>query len=145
MKIDIYRPHPKDDGRLCFHKNVSVNTPVRGNPIRLMGDGSTPILPDGGIPPSFLIGVPQLANWGGTLHRDWMRVPPVRTGWGHPPLQLDGGTPYPCWDYMGVPHPCWDWMGVPPTPISWMGYPPHSQLDRGTPPTPPSSEDKAAE
>ena len=33
---DLYRPHPKDDGRLCFHKNLSVNTPGV-YPIWLMG------------------------------------------------------------------------------------------------------------
>ena len=108
-----YRPHPKDDGRLCFHKNLSFNTPGggrwyphptdRGFPHPANGGtpsfliGVYPILPVRGVPPSFpmgtgtpilLTGVPPSCWWGVT--------PPL-------PLGLDGGTPYQ--DLMGVPPP----------------------------------------
>ena len=61
------------------------------------GGGGTPMLPDG----EYL----NLANGGGGVTpklrldgeppcQDWIRYPPVRTGWGTPP--------------------CQDWMGIPP-------------------------------
>ena len=73
-----YRPRPKDDGRWCFHKSLSVNR--RYPPILT---GSTPILPYWGtpypswqgVPPSFPMGTSSKTGWG-TPHRDWMGYPP---------------------------------------------------------------------
>ena len=114
----FYCPHPKDDGRLCFHKNLSVNILV-STPIWLTGGytcladrgGGTPIWLMGGIP-SFLTGVPHPTDSAGRVppsdqwevpHWDWMGYSNIRTGWGtpYPPLVLDGGTP--CQDGMGYP------------------------------------------
>ena len=90
-----YRPHTKDDGRLCFHRRLSVN-----------------ICGWGGGPPSQVRtwGTPSHIRAGGTPSRSGhisgrRRYPPSRSGrgGGYSPsgLGLDGGTP---------PHQ--DWMGV---------------------------------
>ena len=67
-----YRPHPKDDGRLCFLKSLSTGVPPsfpRGTPFFLMGGGVPhPRLDEGnppppleldGVPPSGLDGYPS--------------------------------------------------------------------------------------
>ena len=83
-----------------------------------------PSSPDGEVPPSFLMGVPYLANRGvphladrGTPILADMGVTPSWPGWGYPkqdwigyPMGLDGVLP-----------PCRDWMGVLPLHISPVG------------------------
>ena len=83
-----YRPHPKDDGRLCFHGRVSVNTCV--------GGGVVPASVLWGVPPPFIMGVP-LPRTGA--------YPFPRSGWGYPfPRAWMGGTPFTGL-IGGTPHP----------------------------------------
>ena len=115
------------DGRLCFHRCVSV---------QLLGGGGYPIpglrgypIPglDGGRYPS------QVWMVGGTPSQVWM------VG-GYPgQVWMVGEYHIPGLDGLGVPRTGWhtpnhhDWMGYPP-PHNWMGYTPHDWM--GYPPSP---------
>ena len=120
----FYRPHPKDEGRYCYHKCLSVN--ISGGYPHL-ADGRYPILPDGGYP-SFPLGVPH----------------PSQQGGGVSPSFLTGGTPFPGLDGSSTPCPNLDERYPLPRsapPVSRMRYPlsegtPHPDLGRGTPPPP---------
>ena len=112
---------PKEWGRYCFHRCVSVHImgcgvrggyscPANGGegvtPTQLRGH--TPIWPMRGVYPHLVNGgYAHPADWGwypirltgGTPCQDWMGVPLIRTGWTTPsPLGLDGVTPHPHWD-----------------------------------------------
>ena len=84
---DYYRPHPKNDGRLCFHRCLSLHTCEGGYPIPGQDGGDAPFPGlDGRYP------IPGLDRG----------VPYPRSG--------QGGTP--SW---GTPHPCLE--RVPPPPV----------------------------
>ena len=93
--VDFYRPHPKDGGRCCFHRCLSVH--IRGGVPLSFPMGNTP---------SFLTyppvqsQSPSSPNWGGGYPH------PSQQGWVVPPSFLTGGTPHQ------------DWMGLPPFPPS---------------------------
>ena len=100
----FYRPHPKDDGRLCFHRRLSVHIcwgrgvshPADRGVLharsRWGGGGGTP----------FQVQTER----GGTPTQVWMGGTPsqVQTGGGYPIPGLVGGYP--------PPHPGLD--GIPP-------------------------------
>ena len=113
-----YHLHLKDDGRdLCVCSTFEGGVPIcqqgEGVPHQVL-IGTTPILPDRWITPSFPMGVPHSSQWGpgylphqdwyggATLDQDWMGYPcAIRTGCGYllPPPHRDwmGGTPPPYW------------------------------------------------
>ena len=68
----FYRPHPKDDGRLCFHKNLLTGAAGYPHP----ANGGTSILSDQGVTLSFLMG-----------------ATPIFPDGGYPNLPDRGGTP----------------------------------------------------
>ena len=110
-----YRPHPKDDGRLCFYSCLSVN---------ICGE-RVPHLADGGLgvphPYHFWWGYPLPSQWAGTPSQIRMvRVPPI-----------PGQVRY----QVRMRHPPWrlGLDGEPPSCQDWMEYPP-SGLDGGTRP-----------
>ena len=63
-----YRPYPKDDGRLCFHRRVSVHISWGGYPILPDWEEGGSILPDRGVPHprSGQSGTPSQVSTGGT-------------------------------------------------------------------------------
>ena len=154
------RPHLKDDGRLCFHRRLSVHIYGRGEgvPIQLIwGWGGQ------GVPhPRCGQGVSHPADGGGGLggYPVWGldrgapfglagldRGYPILLMGGYPvwaldrryPIPgLDGGVPHPRSRWGGVPHPRSGWIGVPPSKIRTDWYPryPWSRLDGGTLPRP---------
>ena len=95
-KTCYYNPHPKDDGRLYFHKSLSANRGIPIHPDRVEGIPSFPM----GVPLSFLMGVtPILPDRGittlpdeGYPIQDWMRYP-YWTGWGTPHKDRIGVIP----------------------------------------------------
>ena len=99
--LHFYRLHSERMGKAMFLPvSVCLSTPGEwgdgGIPIR--STVGYPILPDGGITPSF----PMKG------HLIWL------TG-GYPHLADGGGTPgYSPSGLDGVPLPHWDWMGYPP-------------------------------
>ena len=89
---NLYCPHPKDDGRLCFHRRVSVY---------FSGEESTHIWLTGG-------GYPH-PSWWGDLSFPTGEWYPHPSQWGYPILP-DGGYLHPSWWVppsfpMGVPCP----------------------------------------
>ena len=89
---NYYRPHPKDDSRLCFHRHLSVHI-----------FGGVPHLAEGGMS-SFLMGggTPSQVRTG-----EYLRIPPVgtETGWGYPPppVRRQSSTASTCYAVGGVP------------------------------------------
>ena len=73
---NCYRPQPQDDGRLCFHKNLSVNR-GGGTPIE-PGEWEYPMQPNRGCTPSSLMEDP-IQPAGGTSHQEMMYPSP--SGW----------------------------------------------------------------
>ena len=104
------RPHPKDDGRLCFHKSLPVNGKggTSSSWLSILPDGGGyPILPDGGSLPSWWVPHPSWEGW--VPHPSWWAYLILPKERGYPvqdwiPSELDGGMPFPCQDRMGVPH-----------------------------------------
>ena len=91
-----YRPHPKDVGRLCFHRRLSVH---------ICGGG-------GEYPIPGRVGTSSQVWVGGTLSQVWTGEYPIPgLDRGYPIPCLDGGTPSHVW--MGVPHPRSGWGGTP--------------------------------
>ena len=93
--LSCYRPHPKDDGRLCFH---FVHT-WGGTPSSWWRGGSTPSSWRGRGTPSSWGGYPS--SWQGEVLHPADRGGTASSWMGYPPVS---------------------WMGYPP--VSWMGYPP---------------------
>ena len=86
------RIHSTYDGRLCFHRCVSV---------QLLGGWGAPS---------------QVWMVGGVLphpRSGWSGVPHPRSGW-------CGGTPSQVWMLWGVPHPRSGWWGYPTTMTGWV-------------------------
>ena len=113
------------DGRLCFHRCVSVQLSEGGYPIPGLGRG---------------VPHPRSGLEGGVPHPRSGEVPHPRSGWRGTPSQVwPGGYPISGWGYLisgwGVP-PDQVWMiggipGVPPH--TWDGVPPYIDLGWGTP------------
>ena len=109
MSITCYRPHPKDDGRLCFHRCVSVKL-SRGYPHPADGGGGRyPIQLTGGTYP-----IPG-------SDRGCMPIPGLDRGGtpGHPHLGQvpgqGGGNPHCRCGQRGIPL-SGQVPGVPPCP-----------------------------
>ena len=155
-----YRPHPKDDWRLCFHRCVCLFNFWRGVPPSGQTGGTPsgqlrvpPSSKPGGLPPSSQGGgVPSSSQLeGGTPIQptgDYPSLPEGGVSQGTPhPSRVDWGTP--CQEWMGVPSVLtWDrgtlvsqdWMGTTPTPHVDLGWgtptPPHPELGPGQGGTP---------
>ena len=99
LSVVHYRPHPKDDGRLCFHRRLSIHIFREGG--THPADGRYPI-------PGLDRGVPHpRCGW---------RVPhPADGGGGTLSEVMMGGYPIPGHDG-GTPSQVWMW-GVPPSRI----------------------------
>ena len=115
------------DGRLCFHRCVSV---------QLSGAGGTPSkvwLGGGGTPSQVYPGYPPDQVWIGYPPQTWDGEPPTPDlGQGTPPGPGMGNHPPQTWDR--VPPLDLGW-GTPPPP-TWDGEPPPLTWDGGTPPRP---------
>ena len=108
--LDIFTARVRStyDGRLCFHRCVSVQLSGGGVPHLRSGQGRYPI-PDLGVPHSANLGTPSQVWSGGGGY------PILPMGWWVPPIQ--------------------DWIGPPPSKIGWAtSLPPLIQTwDRGVP------------
>ena len=126
------------DGRLCFHRCVSVQLSGRGYPVPNLdrgvphprsGWGGTPGLAGGylrsgwGVPQVWLGGTPSQVCLVGTPSQVWPR--------GITPSQVRG-YPISCCVSQGTPH---TWDGVSLLHRPGTGYPPHLNLGWGTPHT----------
>ena len=163
MYLDIYRPHPKDGGTLCFYRRLLTGV---GYPSPNGGGGNNPHpLPDRVPPPLHwgLDGVPYQGLDGATPCQDWMGViypptpPPVRAChrpdmlWSvyllhftYPVLTGGGGegTSSSSWWEVpplsptgeGVPLSTPWWATPPPLGTAW-AYPSYQGLDEDTPPS----------
>ena len=79
LKFACYHPHPNDEGRLCFHINLSVN---RGRGYSHPVDGGYPHLANWGYPSQVRMGYPLArTGWGRPLARTGRGTPPGGTGW----------------------------------------------------------------
>ena len=112
-----YRPHPKDDGRLCFHF------------VHHCGGGGTPYTDGGRVSPfrSRLGGLPHPLT-GGTP------FPGLRRGY---PIHWIGGYPLPSSRWGGGGYPIHWWRGIP-FPGPGRGCPPSRSRQGGTRVTPPT-------
>ena len=126
--VGFYRPHPKDDGRLCFHRRLSVN----------WGGGEVPHLAfTRGVPPSGL-------HPGGTPSGLHLGNPIQPSSGGYPIWPSPGSTPSSLhWGGGGgggVTHLTFTWGVTPSSPMGvlhlWMGVllgtPPPHQAGWGT-------------
>ena len=125
--LTCYRPRMLSyDGRLCFHRCVSVQLSGGGVPRpRSEWGGGTPCqVWVGGTPFKVWVGVPCCrSGWGIPCSRSGWGVPHPRSGQGVPGVPpwpgLDGerypGCPWPGLDGGGYPHHQ-EWMGYPPPP-----------------------------
>ena len=102
-----YRPHPKDDGRLCFHSCLSVHTCGGGGDPSLM-TGVLPMLTGGG---GGVGGNPSEVCMGVLPSQAWKGVPLPISGWGYP---------HPGKGVHSLP---WPGKGVPCCPDLERGYP----------------------
>ena len=137
LMSNIYRPHPKDGGKVlfsvCLSVHISGGYPVRsrGYPIPgLAGGVPHPRSGWGGTPSQVWLGGTPSQVWpGGYLIPGLARgVPHPRSGWGVPhPRSRERGYPIPGLNgaTLGTPHPdlIWGYPGYPLTRSGW-GNPP---------------------
>ena len=121
------------DGRLCFHRCVSVQLSGVGgvsSPRSVGGGYPIPGLWVGGIHPrSVGEGTPsQVCGWGGTQSQVWVGGTMSQVWVGGTPSQVwVGGTPSQVWmvgGYPGYPLARSGWWGVPWVPPAMTGWVP---------------------
>ena len=98
---NIYRPHPKDGGRFCIHRRLSVKQGARGTPSASHNTSTGPVSLPGrggrgvGEPGHVRMGYRGrarseqgvMSGWGTPLTRSGCPPPPARSGQdGSPPL-----------------------------------------------------------
>ena len=135
--LGLYRPHPKDGGKVLFSVCLSVHTSTGRGGVPQSGlDGAAPRpgLDGGGVPQPGLDGggVPQPGLDGGGVPQ-----PGLDGGVGYPGqvLMVGGGTPARSGWWGGVPWPGLNgWggtQGTPPARSGWWGGVPQPGLDCG--------------